>query len=88
MQNQDYPNKVRVKNPICIVAPRKTYGGFMLRKFLVLGALFAAICMGAPTQATESIQTPLGLIHKNSDKSLDGYTLFTPHDGGNYTYLY
>lgn len=59
-----------------------------MRKFLIgliCASSLAVVASGV--NAYESIQGPLGVLHKQQDKTLDGYTLFTPHDSGNITYL-
>ncbi len=60
----------------------------MFRKFFLCAALAATICAGGQDAgAYEAISGPLGLLHNQKEKTFDGYTLYTPHASGQYTYL-
>ena len=56
-----------------------------LATLLVAGA--AALVLSAPANAYEAVCGPLGVIHYQKEKVFDGYTLYTNHSSGQFTYL-
>lgn len=59
----------------------------MFKKLLLPVLLAASLCAAGPALAYEAITGPLGLLHHDKGRPFDGYTLYTPHESGQYTYL-